>query len=306
MKTLVTGAAGFVGKHLLEHLRSESQEVYGTTKSSRETEGFVTVDLMNFERLRSVLDQVRPGVIYHLAAFSSPALSFKQPVAAINETLAMEINLYEACLQLNIPPKFIIISSGQIYGKAGPKELPLSETSSLDFNSPYTVAKVGQENLAKMYAKRGFNSIIARPFNHIGPGQQPGFLVSDLAKQIAELEKHDAPTPLKVGNLSSKRDFTDVRDIVRAYSLLAEKGVPGEVYNVCSGRSVPGQQILNQLLSLSSKPIKAEPDPAKMRPSDIPDLYGDATKIHQATGWQPVIPLEQTLRDVLDDWRLRA
>ncbi|HEX7260108.1 MAG TPA: GDP-mannose 4,6-dehydratase [Candidatus Saccharimonadia bacterium] len=308
MVILVTGAAGFVGRHLVELLhKSGGNDVYGTALHHGLGDAIMKqVDLKDGESVKRLLSEIKPEVIYHLAAFASPALSFKQPVEAITDTLAMQINLYEASLSLGISPRFLVVGSGQIYGRADATMLPLTEEAALDFASPYAVAKVGQEHLASMYAKRGIESVIARPFNHIGPGQQPGYLVSDLSKQVAELEKSASNDTLRVGNLSSKRDFTDVRDIVRAYCLLAEKGRRGKVYNVCSGKSTSGQDILDTLLSFSEKKIVTEQDPARMRPSDIPDLYGDASKLNKDTGWKPEIGLSQTLEDTLNYWRSRV
>ncbi|HUC20671.1 MAG TPA: GDP-mannose 4,6-dehydratase [Candidatus Polarisedimenticolaceae bacterium] len=301
MNILVTGADGFVGGHLTKLLRSRAgNKVTGTTRQT--SDRLYKCDLLSYDDVEKALRETQPDVIYHLAAFSSPALSFDHPEVAINSTQTMQINLYQACLKLDIRPKFLVISSGQIYGKAGkPEDLPLTEASPLHFNSPYSVAKVGQENLANFYESRGFTSVIARPFNHIGPGQQPGFLVSDLTKQIAELELKGEGT-LKVGNLDSRRDFTDVRDIVNAYELLAAKSKP-EIYNVCSGKSTSGQEILDMLLELSGAKITVEKDPARLRPSDIPDLYGDMSKLHRVTGWEPVIDLRTTLADTLEYWR---
>jgi GDP-4-dehydro-6-deoxy-D-mannose reductase len=298
MTVLVTGASGFAGSHLMKQLQTTTREqLVGTTGSQ--------LDLTDYEAVKGLLAEVRPTMIYHLAAFSSPALSFGRPAEAINSTLLMQINLFEACLELGLAPRILLVSSGQIYGSAGTRNLPLTEEAPLDFVSPYAVAKAGQEHLASYYGRRGFDIIIARPFNHVGPGQQPGFLVADLAQQVAELEQRPG-TSLKVGNLSSKRDYTDVRDIVRAYVLLAAQGRPGQIYNVCTGKPTSGQQILDLLLSSSHQTITTEPDPSRMRPADIPELYGDPSKLQTDTDWHPVFSLDQTLRDTLEYWRGRV
>ncbi len=303
MRALVTGATGFAGTHLMDALRlSEGVEAHGTSVSQPQQDNIRQVDLTDYDAVAGLLDDLRPETIYHLAAFASPALSLKRPVEAITDTLTMQINLYQACLALGLKPRFLVVSSGQIYGMADASQLPLAETTPMDFSSPYAVAKVGQENLVSMYTKLGLESVIARPFNHIGPGQQPGYLVADLAKQIAELERAGGGT-LRVGNLSSRRDFTDVRDIVRAYVLLADSGKAGAAYNVCTGESRSGQEVLDLLLGLSDATISVERDPARMRPADIPELRGDATRIRADTGWRPQIPLEQTLSETLDYWR---
>jgi GDP-4-dehydro-6-deoxy-D-mannose reductase len=183
--------------------------------------------------------------------------------------------------------------------------LPLTEDSRVKCASPYSVSKLLQEQLAGYYGVRGFEYVVARPFNHIGPGQNEGFLVPDLAKQVAEAEKSGAET-FGVGNLSAKRDFTDVRDIVLAYVALLERGKNGEVYNICSGRSVSGEEILNELLKHSkSADLRPVVDEAKVRPVDAPEIYGDYGKLKADTGWEPRIPLEQTLREAMEDWRGR-
>lgn len=303
MRALVTGATGFAGAHLMSALRrSEDVDAFGTSQSKPQGNRIMRVDLIDPDAVLALLKDVRPDTIYHLAAFASPALSHRQPVEAITSTLTMQINLYQACLSLGLKPRILLAGSGQIYGLPAGSLLPLAEASPLDFSSPYSVAKAAQENLASMYAKLGLESVIARPFNHIGPGQQPGYLVADLSKQIAELERAGGGT-LRVGNLSSRRDFTDVRDIVRAYLLLADSGKAGQAYNVCTGESHSGQEVLEVLLGFSTAPITVEEDPDRMRPADIPDLRGDPTRIRADTGWRPQIPLEQTLADTLIYWR---
>jgi GDP-4-dehydro-6-deoxy-D-mannose reductase len=286
-------------------LRAEGVDAFGTSLSQPEDDRILRVNLTDPDAVMGLVRDIRPETIYHLAAFASPALSHKQPVEAVTSTVTMQINLYQACLSLGLKPRIVVVSSGQIYGMTADSQLPLTETSLMDFSSPYSVAKAAQENLASMYAKLGLESVIARPFNHIGPGQQPGYLVADLAKQIAELERAGGGL-LRVGNLDSRRDFTDVRDIVRAYILLAATGSAGEAYNVCSGKSRSGREILDLLLQSARMKIHVEQDPAKMRPADIPDLRGDPRKIQVDTGWSPAIPIEQTLSETLDYWREAA
>ena len=182
MTALVTGATGFAGAHLMEALRQGAVEAYGTSLSGGADGRIRQTDLTDYDAVVGLLDELRPETIFHLAAFASPALSFKEPVEAVTSTLTMQINLFQACLALRIKPRIVVVSSGQIYGMSDAARLPLAETTPLDLPSPYAVAKVGQENLVSMYAKLGVESVIARPINHIGPGQQPGYLVADLTK----------------------------------------------------------------------------------------------------------------------------
>jgi GDP-4-dehydro-6-deoxy-D-mannose reductase len=220
----------------------------------------------------------------------------------ISTNIGIEVNLFEAALKQNAKPKFLVISSGALYDPKAP--LPLSEDSKIVPSSPYAVSKIGQEQMAHYYGLRGFECIIARPFNHMGPGQNEGFIVPDFAKQIIELEK-GLIREIKVGNLEAKRDYTDVRDIVRAYRFLIENGKSSETYNICTGKSYSGQQILDTLISKSLVRIKIVQDPTRMRPSDTPDIYGDHSKITKDTGWQPKINFKDTLNDALEDWRKR-
>ncbi|HVE80877.1 MAG TPA: GDP-mannose 4,6-dehydratase [Candidatus Dormibacteraeota bacterium] len=302
MNVLITGAAGFVGRHLISLIGSK-ETTYGATLSE-EGPGLLPVDLLDYNQVKRAINKINPDVIYHLAAYSSPALSFKEPAKAIDDSLHMQINIFEACLELKLKPTILVVSTGHIYGNAPADKLPLAEDAPVDLTTPYAVAKFSQEGLSNYYRHRGINSIISRAFNHTGPGQQPGFLVPDLACQIARLESKGGGV-LKVGNLDSKRDFTDVRDIVRAYELLIKKGKPGEIYNVCSGRGLSGQEILDGLLKHTTIDIRVEQDPERMRPSDMPINYGDSSKVKNITGWEPIIPLEQTLADVMNDWRER-
>jgi GDP-4-dehydro-6-deoxy-D-mannose reductase len=214
--------------------------------------------------------------------------------------VGIEVNLFEAAMAQDAHPRFIIISSGTLYDPHASQ--PLTEASPVLPNSPYAVSKLGQEQMAQYYTSRGFEVIIARPFNHIGPGQGPGFIVPDFAQQIVAIEKGEQ-SEMSVGNLDAQRDYTDVRDIVRAYCLLLEKGAAGETYNICSGTGVSGHDILKGLSQAAGAEPKVVQDPDRMRPSDIPVLTGSHDKLTKDTGWQPEINLADTLKDVIEDWR---
>jgi GDP-4-dehydro-6-deoxy-D-mannose reductase len=303
MNVLITGSSGFVGSHLTELLDRTGHQIVGIGHQEfTPTAGsYETVDMLNAEAVQK-LDLGGVDAVVHLAGLAAVGPSFDQPRRYIDANAGMQINLFEALLSQNNTPRILVISTGGLYRA---NHLPIVETAEIDTPNPYAVSKMTQEHLSHYYAKRGFEVMVARPFNHIGPGQTEGFLASDLAKQIAELEASGGGT-IQVGDLSSKRDFTDVRDIVRAYLLLLEKGRAGETYNVCSGHSHSGQTILEGLLQHSSCKIKLETDQARLRPSDIPDIYGSCAKLHTDTGWKPEIPLDQTLADVLTDWRQRV
>ncbi len=306
-RVLVTGANGFVGNHLVKELANSGMEVIGVGGSQGNAEpspyikSYVTLDLNDTEAVGEIDFTDVHGVL-HLAGLAAVGPSFDNPLQYIQTNIGIEINLFEAALKQNTHPKFIIISSGSLYD---PKTvLPLTESSAILPNSPYAVSKLGQEQMAQYYAQRNFEVVIARPFNHIGPGQNPGFIVPDLAQQVVAVERGEA-NEILVGNLDAKRDYTDVRDIARAYRLLLEKGVSGEAYNVCSGRSLSGHEILAAILiTATASPVVTE-DPTKMRPSDASDIYGDYEKLCKDTGWKPKVNLEQTMQDVIADWRTR-
>ncbi len=304
-KVMITGVNGFVGNHLAKELSDAGYEVVGIGGKSFARQvpenlvEYIECDLTNPEAVLQLSFDGVDGVI-HLAGLAAVGPSFDDPVGYVEKNVAMETYLFEAALKQNAKPKFIIISSGALYDPKAP--LPLTEQSAITPSSPYAVSKIAQEQMAHYYALRGFDVVIARPFNHIGPGQGLGFLVPDLTKQIIDIEKGNAEEIL-VGNLEAQRDFTDVRDIARAYRLLFEKGIPGKTYNICSGRSLSGQEILDKLLDLSQAHVQVRQDPERMRPSDTPDIYGSPTALLTDTGWKPEVTLEQTLRDALEDWR---
>lgn len=305
MKILVTGAAGFVGPHLLNELTANSHivvAVINTSEQPKVTVETVACDLMVGESVNKI-DFNDIDAVIHLAGLAAVGPSFDDPMRYINTNIGIETNLFEAAVKQNAKPKFLIISSGALYD---PKDkLPLNEGSKTVPSSPYAVSKIGQEQMAHYYGIRGFEYIIARPFNHMGPGQGEGFIVPDLAKQVTEVENGIAKE-IKVGNLEAKRDYTDVRDIVRAYRLLIENGKSGETYNICSGKSYGGQEILEGLLAGSNAKPKIIQDQARMRPSDTLDIFGDHRKLTKDTGWEPTIKFEQTLKDALTDWRTKS
>jgi len=300
-KILVTGVNGFVGNHLSKELKSAGYSVMGIggeIGSSQTPEGvdeYLVVDLTNREKVENINLSNIDGVI-HLAGLAAVGPSFGDPMKYIDTNIGIEVNIFEACIKQNIKPKFIIISSGTIYS---PKNvMPLNEQSSILPNSPYAVSKMGQEEMALYYESIGFEVVIARPFNHIGPGQGLGFIVPDLAKQIIDYSSGNTDKVM-VGNLDSQRDYTDVRDISRAYRLLFEKGKSGEVYNICSGLAISGNKILNDLMKIKGISAEIELDKSRLRPSDNPLIVGGYSKIKKDTGWQPKISLEQTFKDIL-------
>lgn len=306
-KVIVTGANGFVGNHLVRELSENGIEVIGiggdrtAVQQSPHISNYMVLNLLDAKAAGTIDFSGVDGVI-HLAGLAAVGPSFDDPMLYVNVNVGIEVNLFETAMKQGFKPRFLIISSATLYEAGAP--LPLTEASPVDPNSPYAVSKIGQEQMALYYQSRGFETIIARPFNHIGPGQGPGFIVPDLAQQIIACEKGSAAEIL-VGNLDAKRDYTDVRDIVRAYRLLLDKGKSGETYNICSGKALSGHQILDGLLaSVKTKPTIKQ-DPAKMRPSDTPEVYGSHDKLAADTGWQPEIPTETTLKDVIEDWRSR-
>lgn len=306
-KVIVTGANGFVGNHLVRELNTNGYEVIGvggpviTSGTPEGMADYKVCDLTNPVAVAAIDFTGVDGVI-HLAGLAAVGPSFDDPLGYINGNIGMEINLFEAAIRQGQKPKFVVISSGALYDPKAP--LPLTESSHVLPSSPYAVSKIGQEQMALYYSLRGFDVVIARPFNHIGPGQNLGFIVPDLTKQLVDVERGVAQD-IQVGNLEAKRDYTDVRDIATAYRLLLENGKSGETYNICTGNSRSGQEILDALLRIAGGNPVVTQDPARMRPADSPDIYGSHAKLTADTGWQPAISLETTLTDVVADWRTR-
>lgn len=313
-KILITGASGFTGGYLSEYLSGQNKfEIFGTYHSEKsflnspvkEKIKFKKIDLIDPQSVFDLVQEIKPDYVYHLAAASSPSESFKDPLKTFQTNVVAEINILEAMRKNNLlKSRILITSSCEVYGFVKPEDLPVNEMTQLRPASPYAVSKVTQDYLGlQYYLTYQLQCIRARPFNHIGPRQEPKFVVADFSRQIAEIEKGKKEPIMYVGNLEAKRDFTDVRDIVKAYCLLIEKGIPGEAYNIGSGISYSAKEILDILLELSLSKITIKTDPEKMRPSDMPDIICDNKKLTNLTGWEPEIPLEQTLADTLDYWR---
>ena len=312
-KVFITGITGFAGSFLAEHIASQKDyEIFGSflsdtnlenTSSVKEKVSLRQIDLRDSQKLQDLIKEIRPDFIYHLAALTSPADSFKNPVEFINNNIEAEVNLLEAIRAAGIFPKVLIASSAEVYGEVAAGNLPIDEDTPLRPATPYAVSKIAQDFLGLQYfISYKIPVIRVRPFNHIGPRQAPNFVVSSFSKRIVDIER-GKESVMRVGNLMAKRDFTDVRDIVRGYLLLLEMGDPGDVYNIGSGRSYKISEILDKLLSMANKDIKTEIDKQLLRPIDVPELVCDNKKIFQKTSWKPEIPIEKTLADTLDYWR---
>ncbi len=315
MRALITGINGFVGGHLAEHLLSSGLwEVAGIarqpalaleTLTGRVT--YVAADLSDREQTLRALASIRPDVIFHLAGQSNVPHAFADPHTTVQMNIGAQLNLFLSVLQLRIDPLIIVASSNEIYGLVRPEDLPVNEQTPLRPVNPYAVSKAAQDLFAYQYhISHRMRTVRLRPFNHIGPRQTEAFVVPAFAAQIARIEAGLQPPVLRVGNLAAERDFSDVRDIVRAYELAALHGEVGAAYNVGSGQAVGVQRILDILLTFSTHDIQIEPDPSRMRPSDVPRMVCDASRFHADTGWTPRIPLEQTLFDTLEYWRFRV
>ncbi len=318
MRTLITGITGFVGSHLADYILENQAhaQVYGLIRWRSRMENILHIrdriqlieaDLKDMASLKKCLAQVQPDRIFHLAAQSFVPTSWTCPAETFSINALGQINLFEAVLSLGISPKIQIAGSSEEYGLVNTDEVPMKETNPLRPLSPYAVSKVAQDLLGWQYYKSyGLKVIRTRGFNHTGPRRGEVFICSNFAKQIVEIEKKRRDPIIYVGNLEAKRDFTDVRDIVRAYWLCLEKGIEGEVYNIGTGKTYSIKEVLDMLLSLAKVEVKIEVDPLRLRPSDVPVLLSDSSKFRELTGWAPKISFGQSLKDLLEYWRERV
>ncbi len=298
MRSLITGGRGFVGHWLADHLRDLGDEVVAIDRE---------VEITDPVALLEAMSAAAPDAVYHLAALTHVGQSWEEPLQVLEVNIIGTAAVLAAARQCGTDPRVLVTSSAEVYGAVtDPSRLPLREDSPTAPLTPYAASKLAAEAVvAQAYLGHGQHVITVRPFNHIGPGQIPNFAVPALAKRIVDADRSGAAT-IPVGNLSARRDFTDVRDVVRAYRLLIEGGTPGEVYNVCSGHDVSIREIADGLLALAGTSLAFDVDPALVRPVEVPVLRGDPGRLIDATGWKPEVPLDQTLADVLAYWRAQS
>lgn len=315
-RVLVTGVTGFAGSHLVDYLLAQGgYEIHGIQRWRSRTEniehlaGKFTMhecDLRDATNTYETVARIKPDWIFHLAAQSFVPTSWVAPSESLTTNTMAQVHIFEAVRRLGLKTRIQLACSSEEYGMVYPDEVPIKETNPLRPLSPYAVSKVSQDMLGYQYwMSWKVDSVRTRGFNHEGPRRGPVFVASDFAKQIADIEKGRKKPVLHVGNLEAQRDFTDVRDMVRAYVMALEKCEPGEVYNICSGKAWTIQKVLDYLLGLTKTKIDVQQEAARMRPSDVPILLGDNSKFVKATGWQPTIPFEKTLEDMLEYWRSR-
>lgn len=308
-KALIIGAAGFVGNYLIDHIQKNCIWSIVVTKMQHEIINRKNIQIHDLnilepETLLAFLKEIRPDYIFHLAAQSSVALSWKNPGLTVDVNIKGMLHVLDAVRELDYKPRLLLIGSGEEYGHVRAEEVPIKEDTIVRPGNIYAATKACQSMIGSIYAEAYHMDIMSvRAFNHIGPNQAPIFVVSDFCKQVADIEKGLQEPVIRVGNLSAKRDFTDVRDVVEAYVLLMEHGKPGEVYNVGSGNALEIQYILDEILKQTASEIKVEVDSGKLRPVDIPVIEADISKLIACTGWKPKIGLKQTLTDTLEYWR---
>lgn len=294
MRAFVTGASGFVGGWLRDHLERSGDDVVAAGSG---------VDVTDADAIARSMAEADPDAVYHLAGLAHVRRSWDEPGEYLRVNGGGTLNVLEAARHCARPPRVLVISSAEVYGSVRPEQLPVGEGTPMRPVSPYAASKAAAELLAvQAHLGRGVAAVVARPFNHAGPGQADTFALPAFARRIVEAQR-DGAVALRVGNLSARRDIVDVRDVVRAYRLLVAGGAAGEAYNVCTGRSVEVAELLRRLLALAGADLRLEVDPDLLRPVDVPDLRGDPSRLRAATGWEPEITLDETLRAVLEDAR---
>lgn len=316
MRVLITGVTGFVGSHLAEYCLDLGHEVAGTMRWRSQQANLAGVrdrvklyecDLRDGTAARQVIGELRPERVFHLAAQSFVHASWSAPAETLTTNVLCQVHLLEAIREARLDARVQVAGSSEEYGLVLEDELPIKETNPLRPLSPYAVSKVAQDLLGYQYFKSyGMWIVRTRAFNHEGARRGEVFVTSNFARQIALAEAGKQPPVVEVGNLDAYRDFSDVRDVVRAYWLVLDMGEPGEVYNIGSGKAWKIKDVLDILLGMAKVPLEVREDPARMRPSDVPYLQADAAKFRAATGWEPEIPFETTLRDTLEYWRERV
>lgn len=310
MKALITGANGFVGGHLLRHLASETDyTLHGTRLAPLPTDAdynctWWELDLCDRPAVDDMMAQVRPDLVFHLAGLAFVPASLDRPWEYLENNIKGQVNLFESVLVLGIAPRFLVVSSAHVYGKIFPDDNPVNETHPLRPETPYAVSKIAQDMLAlQYYLTYDLPTVRARAFNHIGPGQNTQFALPSFAQQIVAIESNEQKPVISVGNLDAQRDFTDVRDVVRAYHRMLMDGKTGEVYNVCRGDAFKMADLLAQMCKMCALDVELAIDPELLRPLDIPIVIGDNTRLRQDTGWEPTIEINQSLADILEHAR---
>lgn len=315
-RALITGITGFVGSHLAEFLLDKGIDVYGIARWRSKLDNIALIkdkiklleaDMRDGHSVARAVEESMPDYIFHLASQSFVPMSWRAPADTMETNAIGTIHLLEAVRQSKCVPVIQVAGSSEEYGMVYPDELPIRETNPLRPLSPYGVSKVAADKLGCQYhLSYGLKTVVARAFNHTGPRRGDVFVTSSFAKQIAEIEKGLKETIIYVGNLNAKRDFTDVRDVVKAYWLTVTGCEYGEVYNICSEKTRTIQSVLDLLLGMTDKKIEVKQDPGRMRPSDVEVLHGDCSKFREKTGWKPQIPFEKTMGDLLNYWRERV
>lgn len=311
MRVLITGMSGFAGGHLAQELLNQADTVFGVARRHGHPLHYLNppltplvADLCNEANVARILAEVQPEVIYHLAGQAFVPKAWEDPWHTMEQNIRPQLNILQAMVQQNLTARLLIITSNQVYGFISPEQLPVSEELPLEPNNPYGVSKATQDILALQYfLSHQIDVIRVRAFNHIGPRQSPAFVSASFARQIAAIEAGLSEPVIHVGNLDAERDFTDVRDVVRAYALLAQHGVSGEAYNVGTGQAHAIQHLLDILLNHTTAAIDVRRDPTRMRPADMPIIYADNRKLCTQTGWHPAYRFEDSVVQVLEYWR---